>query len=389
MPNGTMTKTIVLSGSLAQRPGHGGHTWVFLQYLLGFKRLGWEVIFVDWLAPEMCVDQNRRPCPIEHSWNLAYFTNVMERFGLADAFSLICDGGRRVFGLPRELLLKKMKSAAFLFNIMGFLKDPEIIEAAQRRVFLDIDPGFGQMWCELDLSNIFVGHDDFVTIAENIGRADCAIPTCGLHWITTAQPVVLEHWLAHPDVHRNGFTTIGTWRGRFAPIEYKNKTYGLRAHEFRKFARLPALSGEQFTLALDIDPAEEKDLALLAGNNWSIVDPSEAAGDPWRYRQFVQDSKAEFLVAKNMYVETRGGWFSDRSICYLASGRPVLAQRTGWSYPDGNGLVGFSTLEEAVSGARQISENYAEHSRSAREIAESRFDSDKVLARLLEKLHVQ
>src|SRR5947207_4157057 len=138
MPNGTMTKTIVLSGSLAQRPGHGGHTWVFLPYLLGFKRLGWEVIFVDWLAREMCVDQNRRPCPIEHSWNLAYFIDVMERFGLADAFSLICDSGRRVFGLSRELLLKKMKSAAFLFNIMGFLKDREIIVDAQGRVFLSL-----------------------------------------------------------------------------------------------------------------------------------------------------------------------------------------------------------------------------------------------------------
>src|SRR5204863_1682577 len=214
-----------------------------------------------------------------------------------------------------------------------------------------------------------------------IGRADCAIPTCGLHWITTAQPVVLEHWLAHPDVHRNGFTTIGTWRGRFAPIEYKNKTYGLRAHEFRKFARLPALSGEQFTLALDIDPAEGKDLALLAENNWSIVDPSKAAGDPSRYRQFVQDSKAEFLVAKNLYVQTRGGWFSDRSICYLASGRPVLAQETGFQrlYPTGEGLLSFSTIDEAAAGVEAIKADYARHCRAARAVAEAYFDSDKVL----------
>jgi len=383
-----MTKTIVLSGSLAQRPGHGGHTWVFLQYLLGFKRLGWEVVFVDWLGPDMCVDRDGNPCPIEQSWNLAYFTDVMEHFGFSDAFSLICDRGRRIFGLPRDLLLQKTKYAAFLFNIMGFLKDPEIVEAAQRRVFLDIDPGFGQMWCELGLSDIFVGHDDFVTIAENIGSADCAIPTCGLNWITTPQPVVLEQWPAQTSTNENRFSTIATWRGRFAPIEYKSKTYGLRVHEFRKFAQLPRLSSEQFTLALDIDPGERKDLSLLAQNEWSIVDPRAVAGDPWRYQQFVQNSKAEFMVAKNMYVETRGGWFSDRSICYLASARPVLAQHTGWSYPNGKGLVGFSTLNEAVNGAKEITENYLEHSRAARETAEDHFDSDKVLSRLLEKLRV-
>jgi hypothetical protein len=384
-----MTKTIVLAGSLAQRPGHGGHTWVFLQYLLGFKRLGWEVIFVDWLAADMCVDRNGRPCAIDHSWNLEYFTDVMERFGFAGAFTLICDGGRRFLGLPRDDLVEKTRQAAFLFNVMGFLKDEEILAAAQRRVFLDIDPGFGQMWCELGLSNIFTGHDEFVTIAEYIGAADCALPTCGLKWITTPQPVILEHWPVEPLRKENGFTTIATWRGRFAPIEYKSKTYGLRVHEFRKFSPLPRLSGERFTLALDIDPTEEKDLTLLAENNWSIVDPHVAAGDPWRYQQFVQNSKAEFMVAKNMYVETRGGWFSDRSICYLASARPVLAQRTGWPYPDGKGLIGFSTLEEAVDGAKQITENYIEHSRAAREIAENYFDSDKVLSRLLKKLRVE
>ena|SRR5712691_5278398 len=383
-----MTKTIVLSGSLAQRPGHGGHTWVFLQYLLGFKRLGWEVVFVDWLAPEMCIDRDGNHCPIDDSWNLAYFENVMERFGLAHT-SVLIHGDSRFIGLPRNVLIEKLKDAAFLFNVMGFLKDSEILGAARRRVFLDIDPGFGQMWRELGLSDIFAGHDDFVTIAENIGRPDCAIPTCGLNWITTPQPVVLEHWPAQTGANENRFSTIATWRGRFAPIEYKTKTYGLRVHEFRNFAQLPGLSGEQFTLALDIDPGERKDLALLAQNEWSIVDPRAVAGDPWRYQQFVQNSKGEFMVAKNMYVQTRGGWFSDRSICYLASARPVLAQHTGWSYPNGKGLVGFSTLNEAVNGAKEITENYAEHSRAAREIAEDHFDSDKVLSRLLEKLRVQ
>jgi hypothetical protein len=382
-----MSKTIIVAGSLAQRPGHGGHTWVFLQYLLGFKRLGWDVAFVDWLTPEMCVDHTGKRCPVEQSWNLAYFTEVMERFGLAGAWTLICSD--RFLGLSREATIEKTTAAAFLLNVMGFLKDRHLLAAASRRVFLDIDPGFGQMWRELDLSDVFAGHDDFVTIAENIGRPNCAIPTCGLNWITTPQPVVLEHWPANPLTTDHGFSTVGTWRGRFGPIEYKGKTYGQRVHEFRKFASLPRRSGERFTLALDIDPSETKDLALLNENGWSIVDPRSVAGDPWRYREFVQNSKGEFIVAKNMYVETRGGWFSDRSICYLASGRPVLAQRTGWSYPDDKGLIGFSTLDEAVDGIRKITANYHEHCRAARKVAEDHFDSDKVLSRLLQKLQVE
>jgi hypothetical protein len=382
-----MRKTIVIAGSLAQRPGHGGHTWVFLQYLLGFKRLGWEVVFVDWLAAEMCVDPTGKRCPIEQSWNLSYFKQVLERFGLDGAWALI--SGEKFLGLPRKVIVDQTKEAAFLFNVMGFLKDRQILEAAQRRVFLDIDPGFGQMWRELGLSDIFLGHDDFVTIAENIGKRDCAVPTCGLHWITTPQPIVLEHWPAQPLANQNRFTTIATWRGRFAPIEYQNKTYGQRVHEFRKFAPLPHATGERFTLALDIDPAEKKDLALLAEHGWSLVDPRIAAGDPWKYQQFIQSSKAEFMVAKNMYIETRGGWFSDRSICYLASGRPVVAQRTGWPFPEGKGVVGFSTLEEAISGAKEITANYAAHAHAARQLAEDYFDSDKVLSRLLEKLNVE
>jgi hypothetical protein len=382
-----MSKTIIIAGSLAQRPGHGGHTWVFLQYLLGFKRLGWDVAFVDWLAPDMCVDRTGKRCPVEQSWNVVYFRDVMERFGFADAWTLICDD--RFLGLSREAIVEKTTAAAFLLNVMGFLKDRHLLAAARRRVFLDIDPGFGQMWRALDLSDVFAGHDDFVTIAENIGRPDCAIPTCGLNWITTPQPAVLEHWPANVSTNNYGFSTVATWRGRFGPIEYKGKTYGQRVHEFRKFAPLPRLSRERFTLALDIDPSETKDLALLNENGWSIVDPRSVAGDPWRYREFVQNSKGEFIVAKNMYVETRGGWFSDRSICYLASGRPVLAQRTGWSYPDDRGLIGFFTLDDAVDGIRKISANYDEHCRAARKVAEDHFDSDKVLSRLLKNLQVE
>src|SRR5688572_17509820 len=176
--------TIVVAGSLAQRPRNGGHTWVFLQYLLGFRRLGWDVLFLDRLEPEMCIDADGHSCPIEESENVRYFLDVMERFDLGGAFALACDGGERFVGLSRQQVLERTAGAALLLNVMGFFIDEEIRAAAPKRVFLDIDPGFGQMWNELGLSDVFRGHDAYVTIGENIGRPECAIPACGLEWIT-------------------------------------------------------------------------------------------------------------------------------------------------------------------------------------------------------------
>jgi hypothetical protein len=383
-----MRGTIVIAGSLAQKPRHGGHTWVFLQYLLGFKRLGWDVLFLDQLEPETCVDEAGRPCPPERSRNLGHVREVMGRFGLEGAFAVLCGGGR-VVGLPRREVVGRAREAAFLLNVMGFLRDEEVLGCAPRRVFLDIDPGFGQMWQDLGLHALFRGHDDYVTIGENIGRPGCAIPTCGLRWLTTPQPVVLDYW---PPAEGGGawITSVASWRGAYGPVEYRGKSYGLRVHEFRKFAPLPRRSGRPFQLALDIHPADGKDLDLLRGNGWSLVDPRAAVGNPGAYREYIRGSRAEFMVAKNMYVQTRSGWFSDRSICYLASGKPVLAQDTGLRelYPTGKGLLTFTDLEEAVAGVGELSADYDGHARAARAIAEDYFDSDKVLSGLLGKLGI-
>jgi hypothetical protein len=283
---------------------------------------------------------------------------------------------------------------------MGFLDDEEILGGAPRRVFLDIDPGFGQMWRELGLADLFVGHDDYLTIGENIGQPDCHIPTCGLDWITTCQPVVLDHWA--PDrntadrVSPGGdspgkfFTSIASWRGAYEPVVYKGVTYGLRVHEFRNFAALPRLTGRPFQLALDIHAAERHDRALLDANGWSLVEPGRVAADPWAYQGYIQRSKAEFMVAKNMYVQSNSGWFSDRSICYLASGKPVLVQDTGVRdrYQTGRGLLLFTTLDEALHGVEALCCHYASHAAAARTIAGDYFDSDKVLSRLLAKLAI-
>lgn len=396
----TTAGTIIVAGSLAQRPGHGGHAWVFLQYLLGFRRLGWDVLFLDELPPEACVDEAGQPCPFGRSWNLRYFLDVMAAFGLDASFSLAC--GDETAGLPRPQVLERVRRSAFLLNVMGFLADPEVRAAAPRRVFLDIDPGFGQMWRALGLADVFAGHDDFVTIGRNVGRPGCDVPTCGLAWVTTPQPIVLEHWPVDPPAGRgrqggdgNGggaFTSVVSWRGPFGPIDYNGRTYGLRVHEFRKFVALPRVTGRRFELAIDIDAsADARDVALLDENGWVRVDPRAVAGTPDAYRRHVAASRAELMVAKNLYVDTRGGWFSDRSICYLATGRPVLAQDTGLSghYPTGQGLLTFATLDEAAAGVAAIDADYLRHCRFARQVAEACFDSDEVLGRLLVNLGVR
>ena len=385
-----MKKSILVCGSLAQKPYQGGHTWVFLQYLLGLRKLGWDVLFLDQLEREMCVGCDGKPCSVQDSVNLRYFLRIMDDFDLKGHYALLCDRGTWEIGVNRQAILERSSRAALVLNIMGFLRDEEILGRSQKRVFLDIDPGFGQMWQELGLHAALTGHDCYVTIGQNIGRPDCGIPTCGLSWITTPQPVVLDFWPYTESNHSLSFTTIASWRGAYGPIQMDGKTYGLRVHEFRKYAALPLVTGERFELALNIHSADHADRRLLEANGWILVDPREAAGDPWRYRSYIQSSGVEFMVAKNMYVETNSGWFSDRSICYLASGKPVLTQNTGTDgiYPCGRGLVTFSSIEEAVSGVQEIRRNYRGHSQAARELALEYFDSNKVLSCLLKKLDV-
>jgi len=386
-----MSRSIAIAGSIAQKPGRGGHTWVFLQYLLGFRKLGWDVVFLDRLEPDMRIGPGAADDSLEDSLNVRYFRDVMTRFGFGRCYALLCHGGTRTIGLSRAEILERVSASAALINVMGFLNDAEIFAAARKRIFLDIDPGFGQMWQALGLHDAFSAHDAFVTIAERIGESDCSIPTCGLPWITTRQPIVLDEWAAAPPVDGNApITSVATWRGAYGPIEYGGATYGLRAHEFRKFASLPELAHRRFEVALEIGQADGKDVELLRGHGWSLVEPEVAAGDPWRYRDYIRSSAAELMIAKGMYVRSRSGWFSDRSICYLASGRPVLAQDTGFSdtLPTGEGLIAFSTVEEAAAGIETIERDPAGHARAARRLAESSFDSSMVLNTLVRRLEL-
>ena len=371
---------IAIAGCVAQKAHNAGHTWQFLQYLLGFRRLGYEVLLLDSLehADDDFALERRR---------VAYVKDVMREHGLADAWTVALPGGRTA-GMPREHVLRFVADADLLLNVMGFCADEQLLGTARRRVFLDTDPGFAQMWHELGLADVFAGHDAHVTIGERIGQAQCEIPTCGLDWITTPQPVVLAQWPRASAPPRRPFTSVASWRGAYDPVEFAGKQYGLRVHEFRRFAALPELTGRAFELALAIHAAETPDLALLRDTGWSLVDPAEVATTPAAYRDFIASSTAELMIAKGMYVQARSGWFSERSICYLASGRPVVAQDTGLRglHPLGSGLLAFDTLDQAATCVEAIATDYARHAADAREIAEEVFDSDRVLRRLLAHL---
>jgi hypothetical protein len=383
-------RAIVIAGSIAQKPREAGHTWVFLQYLLGFVQLGWDVLLLDRLEPEMCRDGSGRLCTAEASEGWAYLLATLKQFDLDKNFCVICDDGRRYLGLTREAVLERVKNADLLLNFNGFLPEGEIRAAASRRVYFDIDPGFAQMWKETGLHDAFAGHDDFVTIGLNIGQPGCSIPTCGLNWVTTVQPIAIKYWPVQAPLPGGPITAIGAWRGPNAPVEFQGTRYGLRVHEFRKFADIPLKTRRKFSFALDIDPSETADIALLKQGGWTLIHPREAAANPDAYQRFIAESAAEFMSAKNMYVQSKSGWISDRSICYLASGRPVLAQDTEIEKygPTGKGLLLFSNSDEAVERVRELDADYADHAREARQLAENLFASDRVLPALLKKLNL-
>lgn len=361
--------TVVIGGAIANKPGSAGEAWVRMSWVRGLERLGIDVHLIEEIAGEIDAAAVR------------WFDDVAGRFGVAERATLLHDG-EPLRGSPVSDLLE-LAAEATLVNISGHLALPDLFGAFRKRIMVDIDPGFTQFWHAQGLAGARVeGHDLHFTIGELIGTPGCSIPSSGVEWIPVRPPVVLDDWpFAEPD-ELDRFTTVATWRAPFGPIAWEGREYGLKVHEFRKLIELPQRTPVRFELALEIHSDDAADREALELHGWRIVDPHRVAGTPDAFREYVRSSGGEFSVAQGVYVDTRSGWFSDRTTRYLACGRPALVQDTGFSetIPVGDGLVAFSTLAEAVAGARDIAERYEEHCHAARAVAEREFDSDRVLA---------
>ena len=379
---------VIVAGALANKPFNGGEAWVRMSWLRGFEQLGCQVYFLEQIAPQTCVDEQGAPSSFEDSVNLAYFQEVVAALGFEGRAALACEDESSVAGARFPDLDQVTRSADLMVNISGHLRMPRLFNGPRVKAYVDIDPGFTQYWHAEGINGAsLAGHDLYYTIGENIGGPECPIPSGGFDWRPVRQPVLLEDWpFVDPHAGFNRFTTIASWRGSFGQVEAGGRRFGLKVHEFRKVIDLPRLAGLDFEIALDIHPADVRDRDSLLAHGWRLVDPKAASGDPFDFRRYVQQSGAEFSVAQGIYVETNSGWFSDRTVRYLASGKPALVQDTGFSrhLPVGRGLMTFRTPQEAADGARHIAREYEAHAEAARAIATDFFKSDIVLGKVLD-----
>lgn len=378
-------RSVIVSGMIAADPWQGGATWAILQYVLGLSRLGHKVCFIEQVPAKSVRPEGAR---LAGSDNARYFELVCREFGLQGRAAMLLAGTRETCGISWESLRNIADQSDALLNISGLLTDEALTARIPARVYLDLDPAFNQLWQHVQRIDMrFGSHTHHFTIGQNIGNADCPVPDCGINWLKTWQPVVLERWPVGGEIRRNALTTVANWRG-YGSIDFNGVSYGQKVHSLRSFIALPTLTKERFELALAIHPNEKPDLEALSANRWQIVDPMQFANTPASYAEFIRGSKAEFGIAKSGYARSRCGWFSDRSVCYLASGRPVIAQDCGFAglLPVGEGLLAFSTVNEVLSALDSMNSDYERHSRRAREIAVEFFDSDKVLGSLLRKV---
>jgi hypothetical protein len=379
-----MPKRIMIAGAIAAHPlGGAGNAWAFLQYVLGFRRLGFDTYYVEHIDPQKCIDDDWRPAPFNASANARVFRAVMERFDLLDHAALFEQEGANFVGLSRNEVEKLAPDTDLLINGSGRFHLASVLGSVRRRLYLDLDPGFAQIWQEqygVDMN--LRGHDVHVTVGLNLGAPDCPLPTCGIQWQTTLPPVVLDEWssTAPPG---SVYTTVGDWRG-YSPVEWHGVWYGQKAEEFLRIIELPRRVAVPLELCLAIHP-DEPDYGKLEENGWRLCSPRQRCTTPDTYRAYISGSRGECTVVKHGYATGRSGWFSDRSACYLAAGRPVIVQDTGAGryLPMGTGLLTFTDVDGAADALTRVESDYATHAAAARALAREHFDSDQVLTRLL------
>jgi hypothetical protein len=367
---------VVVAGIIARYP-FGGVTWCSLMYLLGLRNLGHEVLYIEDTG-ECIYDPEQNTRSEDPGYGTRYIHAALEPFGFGDRWSFVNFNGD-YHGQSREAVQAFCADADLFVNLSGgswFWRDEYV--RIPRKVFIDTDPVFTQLAiakAEGWYVEFFRGFDHLFTFGSNIGTPACEVPTGGLTWHKTWQPVTVADWQSGGPPSTDRFTTVMTWK-----IESFTDVDGNKDREFVKFIDLPSRAGQRFLLAVNGPQT------LLREHGWDTVDAMGVSRSPWDYRRFIQGSKAEFGVAKHAYVSTRSGWFSDRTECYLAAGRPALVQDTGWSahLPSGTGLLPFATPQDALDGLDRIASDWDRHSRAASEIARDCFDASRVLPTFLE-----
>ena len=372
---------IILAGTIG-RSGLGGQVWASLQYLLGFRALGHEVFYLEDCGETTWVwDWEKNEWNYELDYPAAYVHASLAPFGLGNSWIYRTDKDSR--GMTRDQFKEICRAADLLIMRAAPLWTwREEYNWPRRRAFIDVDPGFTQITLAQGdqgwLDGVAKAERRF-TLAQRLGAEDCPIPQTGGPWLKTLPPVYLPEW-PFAETEATHFTSIIRWQG-FREVTHNGVSYGQRDKEFPAFFDLPRATSQQFRLAqMGMKPDS------LTSQGWEAVPGEVISRTANSYREFIANSRAEFSVPKNGYVKMRGGWFSDRSVCYLASGRPVLIEDTGLKdfLPTGEGLVTFSDLPGAIAGVERINADYERHRHGARTLAENIFSTERILPPLLE-----
>ncbi|MGI8622209.1 MAG: hypothetical protein ACR2NB_01685 [Solirubrobacteraceae bacterium] len=356
--------------------GRGGHAIHVLHALEGLRRLGHDVLFLEYLdAPPSPAARASFAGLVADWWD-------PRRAALLDAAT-----GDGLAGLPAGEVAAFAGRADGLVSLAAhYRREPwPWLAQIRPRILVEQDPGYTHLWAlDDDPHDVFGVHDVHFTVGLNVGTPRCALPTAGIDWRPLAPPVVLDWWADAAPLTRDRLTTVGAWRD-YGHLEFEDRVLGPKVDEWEAFLDLPHLAGEPLELALAID-AEDPDRARLEAHGWRLEDPAVVA-TPQTYRDYVAGSLGEFSCAKGGYVGTRSGWFSDRSACYLAAGRPVVLQSTGFeaTLPTGAGLFAVRDAEEAAAALAQIRAEPARHRRAAAGLARDHFDAERLMGRMLEQ----
>jgi hypothetical protein len=379
-----MATRIMVSGAVASQPlFSGGNTWAFLQYVLGLRRLGIIPYYVEQIDREDCIDENWHRTTFDDSVNVRYFRALIERFDLMGYAALLEYDGPGHVGLSHAEVQQLAPDIDLLINMSGRLHIQQILNRVRRRLYLDMDPGYTQIWQEqygIDMN--LRGHDLYATVGLNLSEPECPFPTCGVRWEKTLPPVVIDEWRG-AQTAGDFYSTIADWRG-FGAVEWHGVWYGQKSDEFLRVIDLPRKTSVKLELCLFIHPGEQ-DRTRLEKHGWRLASPELHAANVEAYQKYIFASRGEFTAVKQGYSAGRTGWFSDRSACYLAAGRPVITQDTGIGrhLPTGMGLLTFDGLAAAVDALEKVENNYTRHATAAAAFAREYLDSNVVLSRLL------